>query len=232
MKKLFASIKFFVILSVFISCIDGTIQVNQRLNLKGDKGKSIIVERGSYQGKIKIKKKLFSSKRKLVINIDDHDKIEFQIPKGMRFPEAHGELEILSEQSGQPADLFAEVDTHYSSTPQEETVRNCSRVRHYKQCIKTQGNKLVRVTKSFHLRGDQVVVFHQNITQKFVTAKILGLEGTTKAVFEAIESSSNYIQDYASDCLTFPGEIQRFRRVQNRAKICPRITKPNKPGRE
>lgn len=124
-------------LLLFTSCVNtkGTFIANENLIFKKKKLfssrlKDVPVKVGQYQATLK-----FKTKKKLKLYLNDKDsKITFEIPKGTKLPAHNGTLNLTAEQTGQPYDLFGEVQTDFSRSGQRSETESCTWTTYRREC--------------------------------------------------------------------------------------------------
>lgn len=107
---------------LFVACEDmkGQLSVKEELTVKAKKTglfqsgtKEVKIPAAAYEAKLNPTSKT-SMNLELKVNGKDI-KVPFKIKEGTRIPEYDGQLDILSEESGQPYDLHADVKSDVSS---------------------------------------------------------------------------------------------------------------------
>ena len=99
--------------------------------------KDVHVGAGSYEATLKFKTK---KKLSLILNGEDK-KIVFEIPDGTRLPSNNGTLNLTAEQTGQPYDLFGEIQTDFSRSGQHSDYESCSWTTYRRECRQICENK-------------------------------------------------------------------------------------------
>jgi hypothetical protein len=142
----------FALAFLVMSCdsMEGNLNVTEELTLKAKKTglfqsgtREIKVPAAAYEAKLN---PTSETNINLELKVSGKDqKIPFKIPKGTRLPEFEGKLDILSQDSGQPYDLVANVSTDQSSYNFD---RNESCVIRYvatQRCITSPASRSCRV---------------------------------------------------------------------------------------
>lgn len=102
----------------------------KRKKLFSGRLKDVPVRAGNYKATLKFKTK---KKLKLILNGEDK-KIVFKIPEGTRLPSHNGVLNLTASQTGQPYDLYGEVQTDFSRSGQRSERESCSWTTYRREC--------------------------------------------------------------------------------------------------
>lgn len=222
MKKL---LPFCIVLVGLVSCKNGSghLNVDESLVLKGKKGKEVKFEPGVYGVELNFKKKLFSSKKTIVMEARGKDKVIVKIPKKVKVPSNFGTLSLKSHETGQPVDILATIDTHYDSSAPQRGFESCTERREYRECFITEAGERAYRVESMTLSGDREIVFHYESESKKIDFELTSPEtGDVLATFEGSDDSSRRIVDRRMRCKLDRRDVERFRRIAQRAKVCPR----------
>ncbi len=213
-------------LLLLTSCVNtkGTFLAHEGLVFKKKKLfssrlKDVPVSAGSYQATFKFKTK---KKLKLILNGEDK-KIVFEIPDGTRLPSHNGTLNLTAEQTGQPYDLFGEIQTEFSRSGQHSDIESCSWTTYRRECRRVCTDKadereprdrddIRRDRRDRNCRrvcedvpvthyGHRRVVYHYEYENKQLFVELLKpASNQMVASFKGTDHSSTRVVDHSSVC--------------------------------
>lgn len=172
--------------------------------------------------KAKIK---FNSKKKVTLELKEGKKIktiEMKLPKGTKFPEHYGQLNLSAEEINQPFDLYAVVDTdiqksetHFSheSCSYKVKERVCERVQVGEVCKERKRGrnagkvvcrpKMKRVCQNKWVThyGQQEVEYHYTYTTTTVDVDLLRPQSDHRyGQFSGSETDTDKVYEYKGRC--------------------------------
>jgi len=211
MKKALLTIT--TLLLVSCSPVTGIFKASEDLSFKGIKyvsgwGSEVPVSAGEYQSSITME-----NKKTLLLKITKEGKskpteVRFKIPKGTSLPEYNGELKLTAKDAKQNYDLFAQVDTefttsmHFTGTESctwETSRRVCREICHIENGHQICRDECFNETVTHY--GTQDVEYHYDYTDRDFNIDILK-PGTQEVVgnFAGKDHDSDTVYDFKGRC--------------------------------
>lgn len=186
-------------LLLFTSCVtlDGKLETYQTVTLESTKGK-VTIDAGHHDAKLKWKSK---EKIRLTLTEGKNKKIDFSVPKDVRIPQRRGQMTLTAQQSGQPYDLFANLDTHTRRSPTRYDRESCTQTRRITRCTTNpQGErKCWEETVTYH--GHREIRYHYVYTLKGLIVELKAPSSEEiLAKFDGTDESSHKVTEYESPC--------------------------------
>ena len=211
MKKALLTIS--ALLLVSCSPVTGIFQASENLNFKGIKyltgwGSEVPVSAGEYKSSITME-----NKKTLLLKITKEGQsksteVRFKIPKNTSLPEYNGELKLSAKDANQNYDLFAQVDTEFTSSMRFHGTESCTWESHRRVCREIchveNGHQICRddcFDETITHYGTQEVEYHNDYTDRDINIDILK-PGTEEVVgnFSGQDHDSDKVYDYQGRC--------------------------------
>ncbi|WP_127713985.1 hypothetical protein [Halobacteriovorax sp. HLS] len=195
MKKLLILIS---ALALFTSCdtLTGNFSALDNISLKDSKGKTVVIEQGSYlESKVKLK-----SKKRIRLIVEGIT-YEFKIPRGVKIPTDNGQINLTSAQVNQPYDIAGDIRTEVEHGDTIRDRESCTWDEPYTVCeVDANGRRVCR-TQYRRRNGWKDVQFHYDIISKYLEVSFLvpGSE-TIVADFDGDERYYQKVYEYEGRC--------------------------------
>lgn len=181
------------------SCVKltGNLEVHDQLTLKSKRGNHEIAP-GNYEAKLSWKSK---KKFKLTLTEGKNKKFTFNVPEGMKLPQNRGEVTLLSNQTGQPVDIKAQINTKRRRSATRSERDTCSVTRTITRCYTDGDGQRVCRDETVTYNGYRYVRYHYLYTY---TGMVMELSepnsAEIKATFDGRNTSSQRIVEYEGPC--------------------------------
>lgn len=200
LKKLITISIIFLSVTACKVTINGAIEVQEALsfNQKKSSKPQIEVTPGKYAAVL-----TFKSKKKMYLTIKNNNEtpVLFKIPKGKTIPETSGYFTLTQEESKQPYELEANIETIKTNSEVVRRSESCSETSYHNVCSYDHDGHRVCYMDSYEQYGVRVVEGYTKYTTKLVTADLL--EPTTKNIlarFEGKDVKARFVRSYYGPC--------------------------------
>lgn len=162
------------------SCVDfkGNFTVHETIAMKHTtifgKTKTVKVPKGVYKAEFDL---LASNKIKLTFKKPGDDiSVKIKLPKNTNLPSHNGTLNLKASQSGQPNDIFAQLNTEISESSVSRGTESCSYTQIETQCRVecSAPNECQKVCEDVEvtIQGKKFVKYYYKYTDKFLELEV------------------------------------------------------------
>ncbi len=152
-----------MLLTVSCETLSGQLVALTKLNFK----KGVIVEEGTHQSEIKIKK------RSLKITINDGETIKFKIPKGRTIPSENGQIFLTQSEISQPYDIQGSVMTKFLDSESRSGYESCSYSQPYTVCYPDGRGRMRCYTEYRSIYGSRSVQYRLRKEEKDIVVELM-----------------------------------------------------------
>ncbi len=196
----------------FVGCDDikGTLNVQQQLTLKDEKGKLVVLQPGAFEAAFDLDED--ENERELEIKVKDargkKHEADLPIPTSVAIPRVAGSFVLTGSQTGQAFDLQGEIQTDERNSGPIDTTESCTYTEPVRRCwteefVGRDGRKRrerrcewVNETRW----GMREVTYHTVTTTVRGTAEFVDANVGVIATFQGSNSHSIRYNDYVGRC--------------------------------